>query len=100
MDNGTDDDEVFMEELKQQFRENVAENSTKLESLLKENKFADIATIAHDIKGTAGLFGFDEGADIAKKLQLAAQNEDVDQTRALMGELTGYMKKMDVVADS
>lgn len=100
MDNGTDDDEVFMEELKQQFRENVAENLIKLNSFLAENKYADIATIAHDIKGTAGLFGFDEGADIAKKLQLAAQDENVDQTQALIGELTDYMKKMDVVADS
>jgi HPt (histidine-containing phosphotransfer) domain-containing protein len=100
MDHGIDDDDVFMEELKQQFRENVAENLTKLESLLKENKFPDIATIAHDIKGTAGLFGFDEGADIAKKLQLAAQDGDTDQTRTLMGDLTEYMKKVDVLPDS
>jgi len=93
----TDTDELFMEELKQEFKEAVASHLVQLPALFAEGDFDNIARIAHDIKGTAGVFGYDEGTDIAKDLQYSAQEKDADTTKELIDRLAKYMKDNDVV---
>lgn len=93
----TDTDEIFMEELKQEFKEAVANHLVQLPAMFAENNFEDIARIAHDIKGTAGVFGYDEGTDIAKDLQYSAQEKDAEKTKQLIDRLAKYMKDNDVV---
>lgn len=94
----TDTDEIFMEELKQEFMESVGGNLEEMATLLKGNKFEEIAKIAHDIKGTAGIFGLDEGTDIAKELQLAAQEEQAERSGELIQQLTRYMKENGIIS--
>lgn len=86
-------DEIFMAELKQEFMESVSEKLKQITSLYDEKKFDEIAKIAHDIKGTAGVFGMDEGTDIAKELQYAAQESQEEKTKALIIKITDYMRK-------
>jgi len=86
-------DEIFMEGLKEEFMETMVTNLTQMAALIKKNKFEAIARIAHDIKGTAGIFGFDEGTEIAKQLQFAAKDEELEKTRELIDRLKEYMKK-------
>ncbi len=93
----TDSDEIFMEELKQEFKESVSKYLEILPTLFAENKFEEISKIAHDIKGTAGVFGYDGGTDIAKDLQYAARQGDAETIRELLGQLAEYMKKNNVV---
>jgi len=93
----TDSDEIFMEELKQEFKEAAAKHMVDLPVLFSENKFEEIGKIAHDIKGTAGVFGYDGGTDIARDLQYAAQNNDAADTKALIEKLADYMKKNQVI---
>lgn len=92
-----DENEVFMKELKEQFIQTVNKNLPDMESFLKDNKLKEIATIAHDLKGTSGLFGLEEGAEIAKQLQESAQNGKVEKTKALIDKLTAYMKKNNIL---
>ena len=91
--NSTNTDEIFMEGLKEEFMEEMVTNLTKMAALLTENKFEEISRIAHDIKGTAGIFEFHEGTEIAKQLQFAAQYEEREKTRKLIDRLKEYMKK-------
>lgn len=93
----SDSDEIFMEELKQEFKEAVVKHLEELPLMLQENNLQDIAKIAHDIKGTAGVFGYDVGTDIAKDLQYAAQENDKAKTEELILKLAKYMKDNDVV---
>ena len=93
----TDTDELFMEELKEEFKESVANHLLQLPTLFGTQDFAEIARIAHDIKGTAGVFGYDEGTDIAKELQYAAQDKNAEKTKQLIDKLAIYMKNNDVV---
>ncbi len=93
----SDSDELFMEELKQEFKEAVVNHLNELPLLFQQNKMQEIAKIAHDIKGTAGVFGYDEGTDIAKDLQYSAQENDRTKTEALIAKLAQYMKDNDVV---
>jgi HPt (histidine-containing phosphotransfer) domain-containing protein len=87
----------FMEELKKGFKETIAKNILEFQALYKEAKFADIARIAHDIKGTAGVFELKKGAEIAAALQQSAQAEDVEKIKSLLEELIAYMKENDII---
>ncbi|MCP5048643.1 MAG: Hpt domain-containing protein [bacterium] len=89
----TDSDEIFMEELKQEFKESIRKYLVDLPDLFGESNFEEIARIAHDIKGTAGVFGYDEGTELGKDLQHAAQDKDEGQTGELIARLAEYMKK-------
>ena len=95
-----DENEVFMQELREKFIQTVNQNLSGIESLLKNNKFKEIATIAHDLKGTSGLFGLEEGADIAKQLQESAQNEDVEETKTWINKLINYMQENNILKSS
>lgn len=93
----TDSDEIFMEELKEEFKESVANYLVELPALFAEGKFDEIARIAHDIKGTSGVFGYDEGTEIAKELQYAARDKKAEETKQLINQLAEYMKASGVV---
>ena len=93
----SDTDQIFMEELKQEFIETTAKNLVDLRQLFKEKNLEEIAKIAHDIKGTSGIFGYDEGTEIARELNIAAKQNSVDKTEELIAKLTDYMKKVGVV---
>lgn len=94
----TDTDEIFMEELKQEFMESVGGNLVQMTAMLKEDKYEEIAKIAHDIKGTAGIFGLDQGTEIAKELQFAAQDKQTKRTGELIQTLTRYMKDNGIIS--
>lgn len=93
----TDSDEIFMEELREEFKESVANYLVELPALYAEGKFEEISRIAHDIKGTSGVFGYDEGTEIAKELQYAAQDKNAEETKRLLNQLADYMKASGVV---
>jgi HPt (histidine-containing phosphotransfer) domain-containing protein len=93
----TDTDEIFMDELKQEFKETVAANLQEMSASFREKNFAEIARVAHDIKGTSGIFGLDEGTEIAKQLQYAAQDKKAEAVEALLNQLTVYMKENGII---
>ena len=96
-DESKDSDEIFMEELKQEFIETVSQNLIDLKRLYEEKNLEEIAKIAHDIKGTAGIFGFDEGTEIASELNITARNKEIEKAKELIARLTTYMKEQNIV---
>ena len=94
----TNEEADFMEELKREFKETIAKNILEFQTLFKEEKFADIAKIAHDIKGTAGVFELQKGSEIAAALQQSAQEKEVEKTKSLIEELIAYMKEKGIIA--
>ncbi len=77
--------------------ETVSQNLIDLKRLYEENNLEEIAKIAHDIKGTAGIFGLDEGTEIASELNIAARNKEIKKTKAFIDKLTAYMKEQNIV---
>ncbi|MDQ1352828.1 MAG: HPt protein [Acidobacteriota bacterium] len=90
-------DQIFMNDLKKEFMETVAQNLVDMKIWIAENKLEDIERVAHDIKGTAGIFGLDEGTEIAKELNYAAKNRDAEKTKELIDKLADYMKAQGIV---
>lgn len=88
-----DEEDDFMAELKLEFKETIKKNLLEFQKLLAENRFDDIARMAHDIKGNAALFELTKGSEIAAKLQQSAQKKEAMETKSLIGELHSYMKE-------
>ena len=89
--------EIFLEELKQEFAENAAWSVQEMKKLLGEKSYKRLAEIAHDIKGTAGLFGYDEGGNLADRIVVAARRKKPGDTEKYLEELTVYFRKKEVI---
>ncbi len=89
-------DEEFMEELKHEFIQRLIDEFTKTPDFLKKNDYREIRRIAHDIKGTAGTFGYDEGSEIAKELQYASENKEKEKVEKLIKKLNDYFKEQGI----
>lgn len=96
-DESLDSEQLFMEELKQEFMESVSRNVVELKRLYAEKNLGEIEKIAHDIKGTSGIFGLDEGTEIARELHAAAKKRELEKTGVLMEKLIAYMKENGIV---
>jgi HPt (histidine-containing phosphotransfer) domain-containing protein len=94
---GDDSDEEFMDELKREFKATVSRNLVDMRSLHQERNFEDIARIAHDIKGTAGLFELQKGREIAAELQREAQKKESEKTKTLIEALAAYMNEAGII---
>lgn len=77
--------------------ETVAQNLVDMNRLVAENKLDEIEKIAHDIKGTSGIFGLDEGTEIARELNYATRNKDIEKTKEFIDKLAAYMKANGIV---
>ena len=89
--------EIFLEELKQEFYASAATNMEAMQKLYKEKNFERLSEIAHDIKGTAGLFGYDEGSEIANKIVIAARKNATKKVKKSLDDLNKYMKKHKII---
>ncbi|MCK4889593.1 MAG: Hpt domain-containing protein [Candidatus Aminicenantes bacterium] len=95
MDEIIDDisDKIFLENLKTEFKITVKDNVSKLSEFFESENYSEIRRIAHDIKGVAGVFGFDKGTELAADLQKLTDNGDKIKIRNLLTELIGYLNK-------
>jgi HPt (histidine-containing phosphotransfer) domain-containing protein len=89
--------EIFLEELKQEFFETTAGNIEAMGKLFTNKDYQKISEIAHDIKGTAGLFGFDEGSEIANRLIQSTNRKKPKEINKLINKLKDYMKKNGII---
>ncbi len=88
----TDSEVIFMEDLKQEFLEGIPEQIKDMRSFLTEGELDEVTRIAHDIKGTAGVFDMDEGSDIALSLQVASAEDRLEDCVVLVEKLACYMR--------
>jgi HPt (histidine-containing phosphotransfer) domain-containing protein len=92
------EDQIFMEELKQEFKENVSKNIVELYQLFEAKDIEGIARISHDLKGTSGIFGYEEGSEIAKNLNIAAKNNEIDKIKEIIDQLSDYLKRENLIS--
>lgn len=71
-----DSDELFMEELKKEFFEKTSKSLKRMLEYFEMNDFDQIRKIAHDIKGTAGVFEMNRGSELGHELQEAADEKN------------------------
>jgi len=75
---GLDSGEFY--ELLEIFVEATTSDLAKLESALSARKAEQIVEAAHSIKGAAGSLGFDDAQMVAKKIEMNARENILDET--------------------
>ncbi len=90
-------EEIFIEELKKEFFEKTADNLKKMLELYENNDYIAIRRIAHDIKGTSGIFNMGRGSEIGSALQDACDIEKTDNIKELIDQMILYMRSEGVI---
>lgn len=75
---GLDSGEFY--ELVEVFVEATTSDLAKLESALSAREAAQVVEAAHSIKGAAGSLGFDDAQMIAKKIEMNARENILDES--------------------
>jgi len=68
-----------------------------LKGAVEGGDLATIATIGHKIKGEGGSFGFDTMSEIGAALEALGKKGDGESARQLVGDLSEYLEKIEVV---
>jgi HPt (histidine-containing phosphotransfer) domain-containing protein len=96
MTDQTKSEELFMQELRGEFIQKTISELAILQRHYQNNAYPEIAAIAHDIKGVAGLFKLDLGTELGKAMQTAAENQDHAQVGQLIERLSAYFKGLEL----
>ena len=79
------------------FLENQQEELDALVEACGQNDYETIQVLGHNIKGCGGAIGFDAITDIASSLEQSAKEQDSEQVRKLVGDLSSYLDRLEVV---
>lgn len=81
-------DAAEVTELVEAFAGELPERARLIEDALRSRDCGLLAELAHQLKGTAGLYGFAQIADAARAIhQRATEEQDLEQLRAVVEEL-------------
>ncbi len=75
------DNEEVIQQLLESFKNTLKTSIEDINRGMQENNFDLISFAAHTLKGAAATIGFNEIADVAKTIEIAAKNEDLDQIK-------------------
>jgi HPt (histidine-containing phosphotransfer) domain-containing protein len=68
-----------------------------LKGALDTGDLKTVGALGHKIKGEGGSFGFDAMSDIGAGLEAAGKMGDRESARLLVGDLSDYLAKIEVV---
>ncbi len=88
--------EALLEDMIPEYLEHRKAEILSIHSALKEEDFASLRAIGHDIEGTGGAFGFKGMAQIGRSLRLAAAEGDHQGVQRLAEELSDYLDRVRV----
>ena len=89
-----------LEDLIPGFVENRHKDIQSIAEALAQNDFAAIAKLGHTMKGVGGGYGFDAITDIGRLIEQAAKDKNPQKVKALLSELSDYLKRIEIVFES
>jgi len=81
------------------FLQNRRNDIVAMLGALDRGDFETVKSLGHDMKGAGGSWGFDAITDIGAALEQAAGSADSDASRKWVGELSGYLDRVEIVYD-
>jgi CheY-like chemotaxis protein len=81
------------------FLQNRRHDVNAMLGALEGNDFAIVGNLGHGMKGAGGSWGFQGITDIGAALERAAVNADNEGSRKLVGELSKYLDRVEIVYD-
>jgi len=79
------------------FLQNCRQNVIAMLDALDRGDFETVEILGHGMRGAGGSYGFQAITDIGAALEQAAERVDNDASRKWVGELSGYLDRVEVV---
>ncbi|QGT99592.1 hypothetical protein SYNTR_0999 [Candidatus Syntrophocurvum alkaliphilum] len=92
--NNLNDNHDLLAHLLPEFIESMEELLNQLYDAIEHNDLENIKSISHDIKGTAGLYGYKELSSIADKLNTLTRNNKTEFLNSLSNQLYKNLEKI------
>jgi len=79
-------------EMQEMYIKHTSRELDKINSILNLESLEAIRTFGHNIKGSGGMYGFDEVTNIGLQIENAAKVDDLDSIRLSLSELRDFLK--------
>lgn len=86
-----------LEELIPGYLEDRREDTGTVMKCLEQGDYQTIRILGHDLKGTGGGYGFDAITLIGNSLEQAAKDQNQDEVRKLVQDLTAFLDRVEIV---
>lgn len=83
-------------ELLEMFLETVPEKRQAVEGAFRSGDFDGVRTLAHQLKGAGGGYGFNGLTDVAAELEAACKANDADRIGPALDRLLEYLDRLSV----
>ena len=70
----------------------IKHTSKELDKILDSDSLDAIRTFGHNIKGSGGMYGFDEVTNLGTEIEASAKADDKDKIKSLLIELSNFLK--------
>ena len=81
------------------YLQNCRPNAIVMRRALDRSDFETVTSLAHQMSGSGGMFGFQAITDIGAELQQAAESTDTDAVRKWVGELSSYLDRVETISE-
>jgi HPt (histidine-containing phosphotransfer) domain-containing protein len=81
------------------FLQNCRQNVIAMLDALDRGDFETVEILGHGMRGAGGSYGFQPITDIGAALEQAAESADTDASRKWVGELSGYLDRVEIISD-
>ena len=86
-----------IQELIPVFLEIMSEEIESMQEALERSDYETIQILGHGMGGDGGSYGFDDISDIGRSLEQAAKHRNSEEVRKLVGELSSYLGRVEVI---
>jgi HPt (histidine-containing phosphotransfer) domain-containing protein len=87
---GFDDEEWA--EMQEMYINHTSKEFEKIRENLNLESLDSIRTFGHNIKGSGGMYGFDEVTEIGLQIETAAKAEDLDSIKSNLKDLESFLQ--------
>lgn len=79
------------------YLENRSKDILNMKQYLIENKYEEIHQIGHELKGSGGMYGFDEISIIGKEIEDISLLKDKEKIEININKLENYLSNLNIV---
>ena len=88
-----------LQDLIPDYLENREKDLLVYQQALEKGDFDSIGVLGHSMKGSGGVYGFNDLSSIGRAIEKAAKNRDKESVRQSIIDLTDFLEKLEVVYD-
>src|SRR6266540_4264670 len=81
------------------FLQNCRQNVIAMLDALGRGDFETVEILGHGMRGAGGSYGFQAITEIGAALEQVAESADTDASRKWVGELSGYLDRVEIISD-